>query len=188
MCDIECPYKVNNECGYNDTCIGCSNDPQNRPLSYEDFMDMRCNLNCSDCKHWKNCKRLDHKHYSFAKPIFKIYDSDCGHICSDFEPNEWQLWLYRHWQPSYINDYRNNIDDDMTIKLCIDGDYEKRYHINYLQFFDNNFKNKDDSLKWLKVGYYKRTKQNEIGYTYIYEYPDGMKINSMGRVIQYDNK
>lgn len=181
MCDIKCPYKVNNECGCKDTCIGCCYDPQKRPLSYVDFRNEQCKLNCSCCRYWLKCKRLDHKHYSFSKPIFKIYDDNCGSICSDFKPNKWQLWLYRHWQPSYLNDYRNGINDNMTISLCVDRDFEKRYHINYLQFFDNKFKNEDDSLKWLKVGYYKQTRQNEIGYKYIYEYPDGTKTDIAGR-------
>ena len=91
MCDIKCPYKVNSECGCNDNCIGCCYDPQKRPLSYEDFRNEQCKLNCSCCRHWEHCKRLDHNHYSFAKPIFKVYDEDCGSICSDFEPNKWQL-------------------------------------------------------------------------------------------------
>ena len=72
----------------------------------------------------------------------------------------------------------------MTISLCINKDFEKRYYINYLQFFDNKFKNKNDSLKWIKVGYYKQTRQNDIGYKYIYEYPDGTKTDIAGKKVK----
>ena len=168
--NIKCPYLKDNKCGYNENCVGCINDPHKRPMSYSDFRDNHCHLVCNDCKHCgKNCKRLDHNHYCFAKPIFKSYDAGNGSICSDFEPNEWELWLFRHWQSNYINDYRNSIKPTANINLCINKDFEKRYSVNYLQFFDNDFKNQDGSLKWIKKGYYKQCRSG-FGYKYVYEY------------------
>ena len=178
MCDIKCPYKP---CGSNVNCIGCCYDPEKRELSNYVFWDMNCHLGCGDCKYCNPrgdmdnvkspCKRIDHKHYQFAIPWFKSYD--CGQrsgiVCSDFEPKEWNLWLYRHWKPEFLEDMKKN-RTDRYIGLCIDKDQSVRYYVKQEDFFNNTFKNEDGSLKWLFKKYYKRSKKSPIGYELVTEH------------------
>lgn len=182
MCEIKCPYKP---CGSNINCIGCCYDPEKRPMTKEMFWDMNSHLGCGDCKYCdpkgdmdsikSSCKRIDHKHYQFAVPWFKSYD--CGQlgggVCADFEPNEWELWLFRHWKPEFINKEYGMMGSSCkprTVSLCIDKNQSIRYHVYAEDFFNNTFKNEDGSLKWIYKEYYKRSKKSSIGYELVKEY------------------
>lgn len=181
---IKCPYLINNKCGLNDNCIGCIYDPQKRQMTSEMFWNMNCHLGCGDCKYCNpkadmvgiesNCKRLDHKHYQFAIPWFKSYDCGqrSGGICSDFEPNEWELWLYRHWKTEFkdIKHSKGSSTIPRYVGLCIDKDQSVRYYVYADDFYNNTFKNTDGSLKWVYKQYYKRSKKSAIGYKLIKEY------------------
>lgn len=172
---ITCPYKP---CGSNENCIGCNLDPEKRIMSSEMFWDMNCHLGCGDCKYCNvkadldgeesTCKRIDHKHIQFAKPYFKSYD--CGQrsaiLCSDFEPNEWELWLYRHWKREFLG----KVSTDGYIGLCLDKDQSVRYFVTKEDFFYNTFLNEDGSLKWKKKMYYKQSRKSPIGYELIIEW------------------
>lgn len=148
-------------------------------MTYEEFRDIQCKLDCENCKYHKpnadivesECKRLDHKHFCFSKNPFSSYHCK-GRICADFEPKEWQKWLCANWKKEFINDYGNEIKDDDLISFCIDKNFDVRYQLRYKDFFDNNFI-KDNELLWLRKGYYKRSKKSPIGYIYVYEYKDG---------------
>ena len=181
MSEIKCPYKP---CGSNENCIGCMYDPQKRNMSKEKFWDMNCHLGCGDCKYCNPkgdmdniespCKRIDHKHLQFAVPWFKSYDcgQGSGGICSDFEPNEWQLWLYRHWKPEFKDKkYRKGSSIlPRTVALCIDKDQSVRYHVYAKDFYYNTFRNEDGSLKWIYKEYYKQSRKSPMGYKLVREY------------------
>ena len=178
---MQCPYKP---CGSNDNCIGCCYDPEQRTMSKEMFWDMNCHLGCGDCKHCNpsadlegvesKCKRLDHKHLQFAVPWFKSYD--CGQqnssICSDFEPNEWELWLYRHWKPEFLEEEKGKGSSTIPryVGLCIDKDQSVRYFVKAEDFYYGTFLNEDGSLKWIKKMYYKQSRKSPIGYKLITEW------------------
>lgn len=186
MYKVVCPYKP---CGSDSNCLGCMYDPEERPIKSEMFMDMCCHLGCGDCKHCNPkgdmdsvespCRRIDHKHFQFAVPWFKSYD--CGQqngiVCRDFEPNEWSLWLFRHWNSAYLDEIYNRINDDKCIGLCIDKDQSIRYYVRQKDFFNNTFKNKDGSLKWIYKMYYKRSKESATGYKLVKEYNSNIKID-----------
>lgn len=156
-------------------------------MDYDEFRDVMCHWNCDNCKHCNpkadldgvvsTCKRLDHKRYSFAKAPFASYD--CGQrngfVCGDFEPVEWQKWLAEHWDSKFLNEHRNRIRDDATVSICIDHDWDVKYQVLAKDFFDGTFINEDGSLKWVRKGYYKRSKTSPIGYVYVYEYTDGTR-------------
>jgi len=180
-------YNRNGEtCGNDKNCKGCKKNPNDDSiLTYDEFMEGNCYWNCDGCKYCnpgaflKNvespCKRLDHKHYSFAKAIF--YSYDCGQrngcVCSDFEPRESCAWAYNHWNKEYINEYVSKIADTDTMYLCIDHNWEVRYAIKKVDFVNGTFLNPDRSLKWLRKEYYKQSRKELLGYIYCNEYPDG---------------
>lgn len=185
---IKCPYTIEAKCGLHTTCKGCKEDPNKSTMTYDEFRDEQYYWNCDDCKYCNPradqdgiespCKRLDHKKYSFAKAVF--YSYDCGQrngcICSDFEPNDWQLWLARHYKPEFIKEYENRIEDNDVMYICIDHNWAVRYEVNKKDFFNNNFLDANGNLKWIRKGYYKRSKKSSIGYKYVWEYPDGVII------------
>lgn len=186
--DIQCPYKP---CGDNINCIGCINDPQKRHMTEEQFQDIWCHLGCGDCKFCNpladidtvesQCKRLDHKHIQFAVPWFKSYDcgQHSGGVCSDFEPNEWELWLYRHWQPEFLNIDRKK-QCLGKVGLCLDKDQSVRYYVDANDFYYETFLNEDGSLKWIEKKYYKRDKKSPIGYKLVTEINDKLLNGVVG--------
>ena len=157
-------------------------------MTYDEFRDEMCHWNCDNCKYCNpkadidgvdsTCKRLDHKHFSFAKAVF--YSYDCGQrngfVCGDFEPNEWEKWLYEHWNPDFLNERRKRLTDADVVRLCIDHNWDVRYEVKAIDFFDNNFIDENWNLKWIRKGYYKQSRKSPIGYVYVWEYPDGVKI------------
>lgn len=181
MCNIKCPYLP---CGSNENCIGCCYDPQERPMTKEMFWDANCHLGCGDCKYCNPsadmdsiespCKRIDHKHIQFAVPWFKSYDCGqrSGGICSDFEPNEWELWLYRHWKSEFkdIEHGKGSSTIPRYVGLCLDKDQSIRYYVNADDFYNNTFKESDGSLKWVKKEYYKQSRKSPIGYVLVTEW------------------
>lgn len=140
-----------------------------------------CRIFCGQCK-WFNvnadregfestCKRLDHKHLRFAKPVFKSYD--CGQfggccVCSDFYPNKSARWLYEHWEEvkKQIITYKEN----ELIGLCVDGDFDTIYKVKVTDFYNNTFLNKDGTLKWVLKTYCKSSRKSPTGYEIIKEY------------------
>lgn len=125
------------------------------------------------------CKRLDHKHLRFAKPVFLSYD--CGafqiNTCADFEPHPKRVpWLYNHW--GEVKQQIIPYSDSTVISLNVDGDTETRWAIKALDFYNNTFLNNDGSLKWLYKYYTKQSRRNVIGYETYYETPDGKVYTS----------
>ena len=177
---LKCPYTVDNKCGYNSNCKGCSSNPNKTEMSAEEFWDECSHLGCGDCIYCdprgdmdnitSPCKRIDHKHIQFAIPWFKSYDCGqrSGGICNDFQPNCWELWLIRHWKPEFKEVYKDNTNTKY-VGLCLDKDQSIRYYVKFEDFFNNTFKNEDGSLKWVKKCYYKRTRIG-FGYKLIWEY------------------
>lgn len=186
--EIKCVYyeRNGNVCGKHESCKGCKmNLYDDSKLTYDEFIDEYYHWNCDSCKYCNPkadidgvespCKRLDHKHYSFAKATF--YSYDCGYRngckCSDFEPRESCVWLYNHWNKEYINEYISRIDEVSIIYLCIDHNWDVRYAIRKTDFVNGTFLNPDGSLKWLRKEYYKQSRKETLGYVYCNEYPDG---------------
>lgn len=196
MKELKCPYQP---CGTNRNCVGCSLDPQKRNMTYEEFREEKCHWNCDDCKHCNPkadmegikspCKRLDHKHFSFGKAVF--YSYDCGQrngfVCSDFEPVNWSLWLTRHYRPEFIIQKGKEIKDNATMTICIDHDWEVRYQVWAKDFFYNRFIDDKGNLKWIRKGYTKIDRKSPIGYTYVYEYPDGYIQKGANAPILYEH-
>lgn len=116
------------------------------------------------------CKRLDHKTIQFRTPTFKSYDCS-GRICSDFRPSPNYKFFYNNWHDRYIRFYVPK--EHETIALRVKGEDEVDYHVRYLDFFNDTFRNEDGSLKWLYREYYIQTKFSPFGYLLIKEYPDG---------------
>lgn len=181
----KCPYVP---CGSNDACIGCKYDTKKRSMNSEMFKDCCCHLGCGDCKYCNpsadldnvesRCKRLDHKHIQFAIPWFKSYDCGqlSGGICEDFEPNEWEFWLFNHWKPEYKKSFcKGNNGTKKTVGLCLDKNQSVRYYVDYMDFFYNTFKNDDGSLKWIYKQYYKQCKKSPMKYILVTEYNNERK-------------
>lgn len=116
------------------------------------------------------CKRLDHKVLRFSIPFFKSYDCD-GAICRDFRPSPSYKYFHDLWHDWYIKFYVPK--EGKTLPLTIKGEGEVSFHVSYLDFFNNTFRNEDGSLKWLYREYYIQTKFSPFGYLLIKEYPDG---------------
>lgn len=179
---MECVYKIkNNGCGKVDACKGCRHDPNKSTITRDEFLDMCSHFGCGLCKHFQvdadrredtTCKRIDHKHFQFAKPWFKSYD--CGQnssiICKDFEPDESYMWLYNHWQGWDFLFGDKIYKDNETIGLCIDKDQSIRYKVKREDFVNGTFIDEDGNLKWVEKMYYKRTEDSPIGYHLVHEY------------------
>ena len=139
--------------------------------------DEWCCLQHGQCKHFNGnsdrsestCKRLDHKHFKFAKPWFKLYD--CGqfqsHICRNFEPAEWCKYLHEHW--TGYDDYYGDDKPKGTISLVIDNDFSVRYSVTMDDFVNNTFIDENGNLKWVEKTYYKVSRKSPIGYELVYE-------------------
>lgn len=178
---IKCPYLP---CGSNENCIGCCCDPQKRPMTKEMFWDINCHLGCGDCKYCNPsanmdsiespCKRIDHKHIQFAVPWFKSYDCGqySGGICSDFEPVEWKLWIYRHWKSEFKDEKYSKGSSTIPryVALCLDKEQSIRYYVNAKDFYNNTFRDANGSLKWIKRCYYKQSRKSPTGYKLVWEY------------------
>lgn len=185
---MRCVYKErnNNECGKEQACKGCKNNPNDKtPLTYDEFRNEQTFLSCYGCDYFKakadmegvksTCKRLDHKHYCFSKNPYLSYD--CGQqnecICSEFKPKNNCVWLSNHWNDNYIKEYISQISPKGLISLCIDHDFSLRYKIRAIDFVNGTFLNEDGSLKWIAKCYCKQSRNSPIGYMCYSEYPDG---------------
>jgi hypothetical protein len=130
------------------------------------------------------CKRLDHKTIQFRTPTFKSYDCN-GRICSDFRPSPNYKFFYNNWHDRYIRFYVPK--EHETIALRVKGESEVDYHVSYLDFFNNTFKNEDGSLKWLYKEYYIQSRYSPFGYLLIKEFPDGT-FGRAGKVYKDKNE
>ena len=138
------------------------------------FEEKWCCLQCGQCRWFKVdayqpgvesiCKRIEHKHFKFAVPWFKVYD--CGRtngiVCRDFEPAEYVKWLRDHWV-SY-DDYYQGDKPKGLVFLTIDEDTSVRYGVLAKDFVDGTFIDENGELKWVQKKYYKRTKHSPTGY------------------------
>ena len=140
--------------------------------------DNWCRIECGHCKWFRadadikesTCKRLDHKHFRFAKKIFKCYDCGQrqGNICADFEPSNRAVWLKSHWKQVKLQliPYK----DTDVIHLNIDGNADVRYAIKAQDFYNNTFINSDGTLKWIYKCYVVKSRKAVTGYKTVYEY------------------
>lgn len=127
-------------------------------------------LACGQCKFWgKNCKRIDHKHFQFAKPWFRCYDEGqyASYCCRDFVPADWCVWLKQHW--TSLDDYYGEDVDKGYVALCIDGDQSVRYYVLRKDWNNNTFVDDNGKLKWCRKMYYKIDRSSPIGYRLVEE-------------------
>lgn len=146
------------------------------------------NIGCRECKYhnvydrhkdgWEStCKRLDHKHYQFVKPIFVDYCCASA-ICRDFQPSAIHVYMRRLWHDRYIRFFTPK--ENATVRLVIDGDQSVHYYVRHIDFFNNEFINPDGSLKWIYKMYEKKTRYSSFGHILVLEYPDG-RFRANGR-------
>lgn len=185
---MTCPYQP---CGSNENCVGCCEDPQQRPMTLAELYDINPWIRCFNCIHYNGlahlpdrvsrCKRLDHKHVKFYTPWFKSYDCD-GPICADFQPDTLAKWLYRHWRPEFIRDYLKEYLAERPVNchvpLILDGDRSVLYHVRYEDYFNGTFLNEDGSLKWVNRQFLRkvaRKSSDGLGFHLVTELPPGDK-------------
>lgn len=147
-----------------------------------------CHIGCGDCKYFQvdadrrqdvTCRRIDHKRVKFAVPWFKSYDcgQQSGIICADFVPAKWHKWLFEHW--TSIEDYCREYEEVEgrprvrgMLWLCLDGNTDVEYGVDYLDFYNGTFAGPDGKPMWKERRYYKRSRKSPIGYELVYEYPE----------------
>jgi hypothetical protein len=141
-------------------------------MTVNEFWDEYSYINCEQCRwcHTK-CKRIDHKHFSFARPWFKseTYSQGIAAVCRDFVPASYCVWINKNWigWDEWVKGFEKQ---PKTVSLCIDGDQSIRYHVSWTDFVNNTFVDNDGNLKWVYKLYYRKTRKSPIGYKLVTEY------------------
>lgn len=137
---------------------------------------------CSECKYYhKNCKRVDNKLVSFAKPWFKCIDGGST-VCCDFELKDYMVYAKRNWIDfdTYFKEYVENWlpykNTNTLIYFCLNGDTSIRYGVKLLDYVYGNMYSSDDMLNAVEKMYYKRVKSG-FGYKLMREPIKGVMLN-----------
>jgi hypothetical protein len=142
------------------------------------------NYHCGSCRHYNNCKRIDHETIQFAQPWFKSYDRHqfSGVICSDFDPAEWHVYACETWNgfeyywPRYVEQWLPYGNTSILVYFTLNGDTSIRYGVPLLDFVYGTMVD-NGVLKAVEKMYYKQTRTG-FGYKLIKEKIDGITIQN----------
>lgn len=139
------------------------------------------NLGCNDCKFsGLNCKRIGNYNIQFYRPWFASQPTH-HHICSDFQPLEWEKAIYNEWTsfedywPAYVEQWLPYSNTNKLDYFFINGDRTVAYGVPMMDVVYGNMFN-GNKLLAVKKMYQKQTRKSPTGYELVYEPIDGVEV------------
>ncbi|WP_407397765.1 hypothetical protein [Treponema sp.] len=134
---------------------------------------------CSECKHFRNCKRVDNDKVKFAKVWF-LSEPNCPIVCCDFELRDYMIYAKQNWIDfeTYWREYVENWlpygNTDRLVYFTLNGDTSIRYGVRMMDYV-YGYMYSDNKLNAVEKMYYKQTRGG-FGYKLIREGIEGVSI------------